>query len=78
MNVARPSTLPAFPTCGLSARTASFFVLAVSLLCGTAAFGQAHDDLASKTNLLAGERRWADVVSICEPAARKGGRVPFG
>jgi carboxyl-terminal processing protease len=51
-------------------------VLAAWLICGAAAFGQAHDDLAAKTNLLAGERRWADVVSICEPAARKGTLAP--
>ncbi len=76
MNVARPSTLPAFPTSGCCARSASLLVLAAWLICGAAAFGQAHDDLAAKTNLLAGERRWADVVSICEPAARKGTLAP--
>jgi carboxyl-terminal processing protease len=76
VNVARPSTLPALPTGGLFTRGGSFFLLAVSLFCGAAAFGQAHDDLAAKTNLLAGERRWADVVSICEPAARKGTLAP--
>jgi len=76
VNVARPSTLPAFPACGSRPRLAWLLVLAVWLVCGTAAFGQAHDDLAAKTNLLAGERRWADVVSICEPAARKGTLAP--
>ncbi|MFO0422691.1 MAG: S41 family peptidase [Planctomycetia bacterium] len=76
MNVARPSTLPAFPTSGCCARSPSWLVLAAWLICGAAAFGQAHDDLAAKTNLLAGERRWADVVSICEPAARKGTLAP--
>ena len=76
MNVARPSTLPAFPAVRLPARFLGFSSLAVWLLCGAAAFGQAHDDLAAKTNLLAGERRWADVVSICEPAARKGTLAP--
>jgi hypothetical protein len=76
VNVAQPSTLPALPAGRLAARSIPFLLLAVWLLCGAAAFGQAHDDLAAKTNLLAGEQRWADVVSICEPAARKGTLAP--
>ena len=35
-----------------------------------------HDDLASRTATLAHEGRWADVVSICETAARKGTLAP--
>ncbi len=31
-----------------------------------------HEDLASRTTALAHQGRWADVVSICEMAARKG------
>ena len=38
----------------------------------TAAVGQHHEDLAARTITLVQERRWADVVSMCEPAARKG------
>jgi carboxyl-terminal processing protease len=37
-----------------------------------AAVGQHQDDLAARTFTLTQERRWADVVSMCEPAARKG------
>jgi len=54
---------------------------------GTAATGAAAgidflppvggDDLASRTQLLVHEGRWADVVSICEPAARKGTLAPM-
>ncbi len=36
----------------------------------------AHDDLASRTATLAHQGRWADVVSICETAARKGTLAP--
>jgi carboxyl-terminal processing protease len=32
----------------------------------------AHEDLAARTTALVHEGRWADVVSICETAARKG------
>jgi carboxyl-terminal processing protease len=35
-----------------------------------------HDDLASRAESLAHEGRWADVVSICETAARKGSLAP--
>jgi carboxyl-terminal processing protease len=31
-----------------------------------------QDDLGARSSQLAGERRWADVVAICETAARKG------
>lgn len=41
-----------------------------------AAVGQYHDDLAARTTTLVQERRWADVVSMCEPAARKGTLPP--
>ncbi|MFN9369355.1 MAG: S41 family peptidase [Planctomycetia bacterium] len=34
------------------------------------------DDLATRTATLAHEGRWADVISICEPAARKGTLSP--
>ena len=34
------------------------------------------DDLAARTELLVHAGRWADVVSICEPAARKGALAP--
>ena len=62
--------------------------LVVWLLCGGSAFAadaaadrpaavaHLHDDLAAKASLFAAERRWADVVSICEPAARKGTLAP--
>lgn len=35
-----------------------------------------HEDLASRTTALAHQGRWADVVSICETAARKGTLEP--
>ena len=31
-----------------------------------------HDDLAARSTALERERRWADLVAICEPIARKG------
>ena len=34
--------------------------------------GEIHEDLAAKTTLLERQGRWADVVSACESAARKG------
>jgi carboxyl-terminal processing protease len=36
----------------------------------------AFDDLATRTATLAHEGRWADLISICEPAARKGTLAP--
>jgi carboxyl-terminal processing protease len=44
----------------------------VVALRATSVFAQHHDDLAARTITLVQERRWADVVSMCEPAARKG------
>jgi carboxyl-terminal processing protease len=35
-----------------------------------------HEDLAARTTALAHEGRWADVVTICETAARKGTLAP--
>ena len=35
-----------------------------------------QSDLASRTIRLVQERRWSDVVSMCEPAARKGTLPP--
>ncbi len=48
---------------------------AESSLAWTPAAGH-HDDLASRAESLAHEGRWADVVSICETAARKGSLAP--
>ena len=51
--------------------------LALAALGGRAAVAQSHaDDLAARTASLALEGRWADVVSICETAARKGTLAP--
>ena len=36
----------------------------------------AQDDLLARSSQLASERRWSDVVAICETAARKGTLVP--
>jgi carboxyl-terminal processing protease len=35
-----------------------------------------HDDLAARSTRLEQERRWADLVAICEPVARKGALPP--
>ena len=35
-----------------------------------------QDDLVARSSQLASERRWADVVAICETAARKGTLAP--
>jgi carboxyl-terminal processing protease len=85
VNVVQPSTLASSSIGRLfGGRSLQFQPLAIPvqllaiwlLSAAGVAFGQAHEDLASKTTLLAGERRWADVVSVCEMAARKGTLAP--
>jgi carboxyl-terminal processing protease len=69
-------TVDLFPTSSRPARRLPSVGIRAWLLLvalwASAAFGQHHDDLAARTTTLVQERRWADVVSMCEPAARKG------
>ncbi|MFM9023762.1 MAG: S41 family peptidase [Planctomycetaceae bacterium] len=52
-------------------------VLALAAFAGRPAAAQSHaDDLAVRAESLALEGRWADLVSICESAARKGVLAP--
>jgi carboxyl-terminal processing protease len=52
-------------------------MLALVALAGRPAAAQSHaDDLAVRAESLALEGRWADLVSICESAARKGALAP--
>ncbi len=82
----RPSERPWRGGLGLLLRR---FGTAVCLLFGGMAVGQAADpsglisvptvaidDLASRASALEAQGRWADVVSLCEPAARKGSLAP--
>ncbi|MFM9058478.1 MAG: S41 family peptidase [Planctomycetaceae bacterium] len=51
--------------------------LALAAVTGRPAAAQSHaDDLAVRAESLALEGRWADLVSICETAARKGALAP--
>jgi len=51
--------------------------LALAAFAARPAAAQSHaDDLAARAETLALEGRWADLVSICEPAARKGSLAP--